>query len=402
MLSLNKLPWKNLRGYAGRTLALIAFAILMTAASFEGTLLVRGVKEGLEAIRSRLGADILVTPADAKNEFDAQTVLLQAEPGYFYMDAGILEEIQSVPGVEKVSPQLFLASASSGCCSAKLQIIAFDPQTDFTIQPWIRESFGAQKMGLMDIIVGSNVTIYDDYIIRLYGNDCHVIGQFAPTGSTLDNAVYTDFETIKVLLQSSFDIGLNKYSPFDIDGVISSAAIKVQPNENIETIAEEIRNRIEGVSVVTSTNMISGIAASLAGISRTVNIFIILFWLIGLIMTLLIFSLMIHERKREFASLQAAGAGKNILRRIVTEEALIVFLSGGCLGIVLSGCIITSFRTLIEQKLGMSFLIPPAGQTILLGVFSLIAMTAAAGLTSFIASGQLTRMDACLILKEGE
>ena len=149
---------RNLKSYPGRTAAMLFFTILMAAVIFGGTLIVSGVNRGLDTVQARLGADILVTPEDAKNDFDAQRFLIQAEPGYFYMDSKKLDEILAIEGVEQASPQMFLASATASCCSAKLQIIAFDPETDFTIQPWIRETFGgAQKMGLLDIIVGANV-----------------------------------------------------------------------------------------------------------------------------------------------------------------------------------------------------------------------------------------------------
>ena len=87
MISLKNLPWRNLKGYPGRTAALMLFAALMAFAVFGGTMMIGGVRNGLETVKSRLGADIMVTPESAKNEFDAQTVLLKAEPGYFYMDA---------------------------------------------------------------------------------------------------------------------------------------------------------------------------------------------------------------------------------------------------------------------------------------------------------------------------
>ena len=99
MISLKNLPLRNLKSYPQRTAAILFFIILMAAATFGGTLIVRGVSSGLERVQSRLGADILVTPENAKNEFDAQTFLIQAEPGYFYMDAGKLDEILAVEGI---------------------------------------------------------------------------------------------------------------------------------------------------------------------------------------------------------------------------------------------------------------------------------------------------------------
>ena len=95
MLSLSRLPWMNLRGYPVRTGTLIFFSMLMTMTIFGGTLVVQGIEHGLRTTQSRLGADIMVTPADADTDFDAQTFLVNAEPSYFYMDAGTREAVRS-------------------------------------------------------------------------------------------------------------------------------------------------------------------------------------------------------------------------------------------------------------------------------------------------------------------
>ena len=402
MLSLKNLPFRNLKGYAGRTAALVIFAMLMAVAVFGGTMVIGGVKTGLKTVQNRLGADIMVTPEDAGSEFDAQTVLLQMEPGYFYMDRSKVDEIAQISGIERVSPQLFMASAKAGCCSARLQMIAFDPETDFTVQPWIADSYIEGEMGLMDVFVGSNVTPNDDLIIRFYDNDCRVIGQFAPTGSTLDNCVYMTIDTVKVLIESSFVKGLNKYTDYDTDEVVSAVMVKVSPDADIETVAEEIRQKVSGVSVSTSTNMVAGISESLDGISKTVSIFMIIFWLIGMLMTVLLFALMINERRREFASLSAMGASRKILSEIVTKEAMAVNLIGGTIGIVLSAIILFMFRGLIGQSLGVGFVLPGVGTVILLAFAALASVVFAGAVSSWIAIRKVVGMDASLVLKEGE
>ncbi len=240
MLTLKSLPRRNLKGYAGRTAALLLFAALMAVAVFGGTMMIGSVQNGLNTVKSRLGADIMVTPASAKNEFDAQTVLLKAEPGYFYMDASVLNQIRQIDGVEIASPQLFLASARAGCCSARVQMIAFDPATDFTIQPWLKDTHVTQEMGLLDVVIGSLVdwtsAAYDN-VIRFYDTECNVIGQFSPTGSTLDSAVYMNFDTCKALIQACRDKGMFKYENLDADSAISSVMIRVKPGYDIEAVA---------------------------------------------------------------------------------------------------------------------------------------------------------------------
>ena len=122
MLSLSALPWMNLRGYPVRTGTLIVFSMLMTMTIFGGTLVIQGIEYGLRTVQSRLGADIMVTPAQADTNFNAQTFLVSAEPSYFYMEAATREKVAAIDGVEAASSQLFLASARASCCSGRYQM----------------------------------------------------------------------------------------------------------------------------------------------------------------------------------------------------------------------------------------------------------------------------------------
>ncbi len=402
MLKLKDLPFKNLKAYMGRTVALLIFAMLMTVAFFGGTMMIGGVRQGLSTLKSRLGADILVTPESAAKEFDAQTVLLQAEPGYFYMDRSMVDEIAAIDGVGQISPQLFMASAKAGCCSARLQMIAFDPATDFTVQPWIADTFEGGELGKMDVFVGSNVTVYENHIIRFYDMDCRIVGQFAPTGSTLDSCVYMNMDTVKELIQSSFIKGLNQYDEYDPDKLISAITIRVSPGKDIEEVVESIRQNVSGVSVATSRNMVSGIGESLERIEKIVIIFICMLWSIGMFMTVLIFVLMIFERKREFASLTAMGASRKMVAGIVRKEAVCVNIAGGALGILISGVILGMFRGLIEQSLGIGFVLPNMWVVALLAIAALLSVILAAVLSSGIAIHRISRMDASEVLKEAE
>ncbi len=402
MLSINNLPFRNLKGYAERTIALVVFSMLMAIALFGGTLLVSSVREGLKKVESRLGADIMVTPADASNSFDAQTVLIQAEPGYFYMDSSKVDEIAGIEGVGKISAQIFMASAKAGCCSARLQMIGFDPETDFTIQPWIKETYTNGEMGLMDVIVGSNVTINDGNIIRFYDVDCNIIGQFEPTGSTLDNCVYMNYDTVKALIEASFMKNLNVYGEYDPNEVVSAIMIKVADGADIETVAAAIRDKIDGVSVATSANMVSQIGESVGRTETIVYVFIAVFWLIGILMIILISVLLLNERKKEFASLAVMGADKGILSRIVVTEAVSVNCIGSIVGIIISAVVMIMFKGIIGESLGLSMVVPGAHVIAFLALLALISAALAAAISSVIGIKKISKIDASLVLKEGE
>ena len=402
MLSLRRLPWMNLRGYPVRTGTLVLFSALMTMTIFGGTMLVQGIERGLATVQSRLGADIMVTPADAGNDFDAQSFLVHAEASYFYMPTSTSEAVAAVDGVQSSSPQLFLASARASCCSGRYQVIAFDPGSDFTVQPWIADSVGQAQLGHMDVIVGANVSVYDTDNFALFGQRLHVVGKFDPTGSTLDNAVYTNFDTAKILIDSSLRKGLNKYTSLDTDDIISSVMVKVAPGRDIDAVAADIERSVPGVSVTTSTRMVSSIAQSLEATSRTVVTLIALVWGVGLLMITLIFVMMIIERKREFASLIVAGAHRGLVSRIILAESLTVNAIGGVAGIVISGVLIASFSGLVRQTIGTGFLVPPISTMALLAVASLAAIAVVALVASWISVRSIRVMDAGSLLKEGE
>ena len=183
-----KLAWRNLARKPVRTAALILLAAFLSNSVFAGSLVVLSLQNGLKIYEARLGADIVVVPKQARSHGTLESILLQGIPGYFYMDDSNLEKVRSTEGVEAASPQFYLASASAGCCSVAVQIIGFEPETDFSIQPWIRESY-SKDLGDGDIIVGSSITVPKNHILRFYNQECIVVASLASTGTGLVTAV---------------------------------------------------------------------------------------------------------------------------------------------------------------------------------------------------------------------
>ena len=402
MLSLARLPWMNLRGYPVRSGILAFFSMLMAMVMFGGTMIVCGIDRGLGTVESRLGADIMVTPADASSDFDAQAFLVGAEPSYFYMDEGVAGEVAGIDGVGAASPQLFLATARASCCSGRYQVIAFDPATDFTIQPWISDTSGASSLGDMEVVVGANVGVSDPENFSLFGHRLRVVAQFDQTGSTLDNAVYANFDTARILIDSSLKKGLNKYTSLDTDHIISSVMVRVEPGRDVNAVASDIAARVPGVSVATSTTLVSGISRSLDNTSRTVTTLIALVWGVGLVMMTLMFVMMVVERKREYGTLLVVGAHRRLVSRVIALEAVILNAAGGALGILISGVLIVSFSGLVQQTIGIGFLVPSLAVIAALVALVLASTGLVALVSSWIALRCLNMADASALLKEGE
>lgn len=394
-----QLSRKNLAGRPGRAAAMIALAAFLAFAIFAGSVVSMSLQRGLGTLENRLGADIIVVPASAKSQFNVNDILLQGNPGYFYMDREKLDKIAEREGVAAVSPQLYLASMVASCCSSRLQLIGFDPETDFTILPWVRESYRGE-IGLYDILVGANVTVSGDYTLRFYGIDCRIIGQLEKTGSGLDNAVYANWETIEKLIEASEEKNLNKYS-VKADSVVSSVLVRVADGYDIEQVLNDINLRVRKVTAVRASNMISGIAENLTRLSGVISLLIAGVWLLGLLIMMIAFSMMTQERKREFAVLRAAGASRRQLGALIFAEALMVCCAGAVLGIALAALIVWPFSTAIGSALGVPFLLPSLPTILALMAATLAACAVAGVLISSISAVRIARQDTGLILREG-
>ena len=130
------LALKNLRRKFIRTFVLLLIVAMVTGTLLGATIFISGMENALKIGTYRLGADVLVVPE--KNEAQAKAALLAGEPTSFYMDRDVFEKIKDFEGVKKASPQLFIKPASFICCyNVETFLVAFDPETDFTITPWL-------------------------------------------------------------------------------------------------------------------------------------------------------------------------------------------------------------------------------------------------------------------------
>lgn len=388
----------NLKARPVRTGVLLLLTALLSLTICGGTLLISGLRSGLSSLQARLGADIMVVPYEAKTKSDLESIVLQGNPGYFYMDNAILEKIAKRDGIGQISAQFYLASTSAGCCSVPVQIIGFDPETDFTVTPWLRRSFtGELQTG--ELIVGSDLNAFPGDPLTFYGVECRVAAKLDKTGTYYDSAVFTNVETIRSLIRSSLDRGMNDFAGTDPQRVVSCVLINTAEGYSPEDVMNDINIHVKKVKAVQTKEMISGISRSLAGTSDVIGVLIAAVWLLGVVILLLAFTMSVNERRKEFAVLRMIGASQGRLAGIVMQEALLTALPGGLIGIgtALLGCI--CFRTAIGEQIGLPFLLPDAGKTALLAAASLLCVMLAAAAAASVSAFRISRMDTALLLR---
>ena len=398
-MNLQKLPLTNLKRRPGRTCALVLLTAFLAFSVFGGSMVIQSLRRGLANLENRLGADIIVVPSSAQSKVSFQNMLLQGTTGAFYMKEDNLARVLEVDGVESAAPQTFLASLKADCCSVKIQVVGFDPETDFIVRPWIGQS-GSVMPSDGEVVVGDKVTADVGEELRIYDVNCPVTGRLAPTGTGLDTAVYCNMDTMRALLQAAETKGITHKVESGDEDVISAIYVKVKEGYDIGKVNSAIQGHTRKASAVRTKSMITDVSSSLSGISATVSVLIGVVWALSLIILLVVFVMLSGERRREFALMRLIGMSRKMLGRIALREAALCSVLGGLAGVLLAGLLVFPFTTLIEMRLGLPYLSPQPGMIALTGVLTVLAATAAGALSSAIAAVRLSRVDPGTVLRE--
>lgn len=393
------MPIKNLVRKPARSLALIFISAFLALSAFGGTVMVMSLSNGINSLSARLGADIIVTPYAATSQVSYDSVIIQGKPGQFYMDSKYYEEIKTeIEGIDKITAQFYLASAKASCCSSRLQIIGFDPATDFSIQPWVEKSY-SDKLGLYDAVVGSDVTPNTDMTVEIYGKTLHVQAMLDKTGTELDSALYVDIDTMKELIRAHNEKNPNQEKTIDPDNVVSSILIKVADGYDIDEVAGDINLHVRQVKAIRTQNMISGVSESLSGVSAAVSVLMVVVWILSAVILSIVFTMNINERKKEFAVLRVLGASRVKLAGLVFREAALYGFLGSLLGAGLTVLITALFTPAIENMIGLPFLLPPVPVMLIVGALTVVLTVAAGAVTAASSAVKISKIDTGLILR---
>ena len=392
---------RNLARKPGRTTALVLLTAFLAMSVFAGSVVVFSLRRGLDSMENRLGADIIVVPAEAESKASMKNLLLQGTIGTFYMDASAVENIRETEGVWKASAQVFLSSMKADCCSVKVQVIGFDPDNDFVVQPWIAESLN-RPLGDMEVVVGCRVETDVGSNFRIYDRSCRVVARLASTGTGLDTAVYCNMNTIHSLLQAAEEKGItHKIGSGNVADLVSAVYVRVLPGTDVGLVNSRLNGHVRKATSIRTAGMITEVGDSLAGVSKTIAVLIAAVWVLALIILFIAFTMMVNERRRELAVYRLLGMSRRMLSGMVMKETALCSLAGALCGIVLGAVLVFPFSTLIESSLKLPYLTPAAGTIALYAVIS-VAVTILAGcLAGFRTAFRLSQTDPGTTLREG-
>ncbi len=336
---------------------IVGFILALAAFLMSTILLAKGIENSLRVGTERLGADIVVVPAGKEAEVQAALLLGKPVSGA-WMPAENADKIARLEGVDKVSPQLYLETLTgAACCSAwEMFMIAFDPQTDFTVTPWLKEK-AKEPLGIWDVIGGAWVFVPEGYgEIKVYGSKVNLVGELEPTGMGLDQTMFLSFDTAKALARESIT---KAAMPLEIPpGQISAVQVKVKEKSSIDEIASRIMTAVPGTYAFPSLELTRTIQRQTEGLFRMLFWGLGVIWVLVVILSSFVFSLMVNERRREIGLLRAIGASRSFIFRLFLAESGALGLGGGIAGTVFAIIFVYLFKTWIMLSAEVPLLIP--------------------------------------------
>ncbi len=390
---------RNIRKRPYRSFCLMLAAVIGSYALFVGLALKASLNNGIKRMQERMGADLMIVPESS--EIEARNILLTGEPEFFYMDVSVAEAVADIEGVECSTSQFYFTSLSSDCCSTRVQLIAFDPDTDFVIEPWIDEKVDQEVSG-GSVIVGSEVTPLTNGNVKFYGSEYHVAAKLGETATGLDHSVFMSRDTMHEILNDAKDKGYQFLNPEEDGTLVSTVLIRVKDNADITSIEKEIYKKAEGIQFIETDKLISDVTVKLGSVENVINVTLTILLVFSFLTMILFFSVIFHERKKEFAVLRILGTTSSKICLFSLTEGITIGAAGGIAGLVLGILTVFPFNRFIENTLDVPYLMPSAAAIIFFGVTGVLVTVLFGSAASFLSTLSLAHAETYYTMRAGE
>lgn len=301
-MNLLQRAWKTVSGDALRSWVVVLCALVVGAFALFSTLLLRGAATSLDLAADRMGADIIVVPEGTQTEMEG--ALLMGAPARFWMPEENVARLAAIPGVESVSPQVYLATlVGVSCCSVpEMFMIAYDPVTDFAVRPWLEKELPA-GLGLGEVIGGEYISATEgEDGILVYGAQLKLRSNLEPTGTGLDQSLFFTLETAREIARIS---ETRAEEPLTIPpNQVSAVLVRTTRGADTEQIAVEILRTVPGVYPIQSTHLFQSSRTQLQSMLTKVVIIIALLWTLAIALIGLLSLVIASQRRRELEVLR--------------------------------------------------------------------------------------------------
>ncbi|MCR5600374.1 MAG: ABC transporter permease [Ruminococcus sp.] len=394
MLTPNKVAFNNIVRHSFRSVIFFLLAAISSACIFGVGFFNDNISSGIGQVKGRIGADMIAVPSDYND--DAKDALFAGDACTMFFKADPETKISNTEGVAQVSSQLYLETLSLDCCSAAgIQIIAFDPDTDFSVSTWTnKDNVRSLKDG--ELIAGVSCGLQKGGSITFFDHDFTVADVLDETGMGYDHSIFVSFESAKQITSDE------KYSQLfkGKSDLTSMVLINADKNCEIADLSRIINRSLSDVTVY-STDSLVGELKKQAGYFKfsgfVADAFVIILSAVSLFSLI---TLTFYQRRNRIGSMLSVGISKAKIVKIFFFEYLYLTLAGTFAGIGITAVLLLPMHDLIKRSVELPYRFIGAEKTIGLCLtvlaVNLIILIAAYSFTFF----KIMRTEPAILMEE--
>lgn len=346
--------FKNVIYHKNNSFVLIALFMLLTATDFLNSLLTESMSEGLQRTKKQIGADVIVVPESYVSA--VSNALFMGKPCTVNFSSDWIAKIKALPGVKNVSAQLFIASLGAECCDNQIQLVAFDPQTDFSITPWLSLK-QISNFSDSDIIVGHDMNVKPGEQVSYFGRKFTVRCVLDASGTGYDD---TAFITLGASHEIASDPRYAGQLPFKGGDTISAVLIQKNDNATVSEIRTEVEDTYAGskIRAYIPDELLSKYADSIDGFKIYGTLLKTIFILFAYIALVSLYTVYGNSRLRELGSMDANGVSREKICIMLAEESCMTATAGSIAGIIIVFCLFVPFSMQFKLLLHVPYVVP--------------------------------------------
>ena len=396
-INISFLAKENIKQKRTRSIGLILLVCMLSFTLFISTFMVLSLKRGMDSLKNRLGADILIVPEGYEGEIEG--AILNGKPSNFYIQNDLVEKIRNISGVKEATPQVYIATLSLSCCSMPTQVIGVDFESDFVIKSWVESSANISlKEG--EILVGSNNYFNTGDSLSLFDHKYKIAGKLGKTGSGFDDTIFTTIGEAKKMVGYASEI---LETPLTTDDkLISNILVKLDNSANPKQAYVNIQKELygQGVKLMLSQEIMSEVQGKINSLNIYIYILVTIVWILAFILLTIVFSMNLNERKKEYGILRIIGATKKNLKQLCILESLYISFIGAISGVVTSLIVCWIFNSNIGKSIEMPFVSPSVSTVVIIGLFTLAISSLIGPLASLKTVNTINKQELALITKD--
>lgn len=319
-----RLAFQNLNRHRTRSLLALfgiatSVAVLFSILSFN-----KGFEKSLAKELQRTGIHFMVVPSGCPHE--VASLVLHGAIIPKFLDLAVMNQIQVLDGIEFASP-ILVAQLPNPARNRVDLVYGIDMDKVRQLKPqW--QIDGAVPKDDHEIILGAEMAAHqglkagDTIVYPNVNASFRISGILKKTGSQDDAFIYMPVKSAQAI--------------FKKPSGATAIGVKVKDPAMLSGITERLAEQVPGIQIVTMNQVMSSIstlAASAKVLGLSIAVIAIMVSAVGVMNAML---MAVFERTQEIGMMRAIGASRSDIFRIILVEGMLLTMSGGLAGIVVS------------------------------------------------------------------